>query len=413
MNDGTSDHGWDELALHYEPPPVGEIDPSFIYLSPTVMERSDFEATDSYEEPVEPRVQTFDFAQPRRETQASAAEFVTDISNRLNRLNDVYDKIFEIISAKRYRAGTMKQTQFEENRELFRPLLQAQIEAGEPLQFVLPSFPYKFANPVKVTGKSPDMAEVLCLSQLYEICLALGQVYEPGVRFIIISDGQLYQSMFGISVYEAINYREQVEQMIVNLGYDDHIDLVDMVDLISQHQSSFDQIKGKLRPVFDQWWEANPQNERRASLIKSSASNINSAGEITNDLVQLATKDITHATDEDEALTNFKKVRASVSERSQDAAFEFALVLYTLRELDLVARCYSEAVRATVHPKPKQWGLHLVNQTTRVFPWQGVAHRAVNGRWTVKYEFEVLRRRAVPVHLEGMMFPFYYEEASS
>jgi hypothetical protein len=106
-----------------------------------------------------------------------------------------------------------------------------------------------------------------------------------------------------------------------------------------------------------------------------------------------------------------ERVRRSVRERTEEAAFEFALTLYTLKELDLVATAYPGAVRATVHPKPEQWGLHLVNEHTQVFPWQGVAYKPKEGKWTVKYEFDVLRRRAVPVHIEGDMFPFYSEES--
>lgn len=395
----------------YEPPTVDQIDPSFVYLSPTVMERSDFEAQDTYREPVEPKVlDEFDFSAVKRETIVAAEAFVDEISNRLNRMDSDYEKAFEIISAKRYRAGTVSQTRFEDNKELFRPTLQSHIDARTPLQFVLPSFPYKFANPVKVARKSPDMAEVLCLSQLYEACHSLGRIYEPGARFTIISDGQLYQSMFGITVYEAINYRDQVREMISALGYDDLVDIVDMVDLVDTQRDRFELVKGKLLPVFGEWWDTHPDDERRASLIKSSAPNINTAGEVSHDLVQLATKDIAHATDAEDTLENFEKVRASVRERTEQAAFDFALVLYTLRELDLVSKCYPQAIRATVHPKPEQWGIHLVNRHTRVFPWQGVACKAEGGRWTVRYEFDAMRRGAVPVHIGGEMFPFYYDE---
>ncbi len=68
-----------------------------------------------------------------------------------------------------------------------------------------------------------------------------------------------------------------------------------------------------------------------------------------------------------------------------------------------------------MHPKPTQWGLHLVNRESRVFPWQGVAFRKAGGQWRLKYEFEVRRNRAVPVHLRGEdeMFPFYYEHAEA
>ncbi len=396
----------------YRPPAVDEIDPSFIYLSPTVMKTSEFEALDDYDDPVEPGViDSFDYAKPRADTIARAETFVRGVGNRLARLPTVYDRVFAIMEAKRYRAGTMTQTRFAENKELFRPILERRINEGAPLEFVLPSFPYKFSNPVKVARKAPDMAEILCLSQLYEICKALSSVYEGGARFVIISDGHLYHKMFGISEYEAVEFRDQIKEMISLLGFDESIDVVDMQDLIRFEQERYNEIRHELEPLFRQWWEQNPENERVQSLVKSSAPNINTAGEVTHDLVQMATKDILHATDEDETLKNFQKVRDRVRDRSEDGAFEFALTLYTLKELGLVERFYPQAIRATVHPKPAQWGIHLVNRQTRVFPWQGVAvHKASKDRWTVKYEFEAIRRRATPIHIKGELFPFYYEE---
>lgn len=404
----------EDRADAYDPPEVDALDPSFIFLSPTLLQREDFEAQGDYQDPPEPKViQSFDWAAQKQATVEAAEEFVDAIRSRLDRADDMYDKVFEIMSSKRYRAGTKKKTRFDDNRDLFRPTVTAHIDAGTPIEFVLPSFPYKFANPVKVARKRPDMAEVLCLSQLYEICCSIGLVYEPGVRFIIISDGSLYQSIFGITQHEADTFRELCVEMIHQLGYDDHLEMVDMEhDLIEPVRSAFDAVRDRMRPVLAEWWEKNPESERRASLISSSSPNINTDGQVSHDLVKMATKNIMSDDDEEEVLDQFEQVRTNVRERAEKAAFEFALVLYTLKELDLVATAYPEAIRATVHPKPGQWGLHLVNEHTQVFPWQGVAYKAASGRWTVKYEFDVLRRRAVPVHLEGDMFPFYYEEAA-
>ena len=97
--------------------------------------------------------------------------------------------------SKRFRAGTVKQTRFEDNRELFRPLVERHVEAGTPLELVMPSFPFKHRNPVKVGRRSPDMAEVLCLCRLREASLALRRVHEPGARFVVVSDGLVYRTL--------------------------------------------------------------------------------------------------------------------------------------------------------------------------------------------------------------------------
>lgn len=395
----------------YRTPSVEEIDPSFIHMHPAVMERSDFEALEEYVEPVEPRVlESFDYRAQVGATVEIAEEFVAAVRGRLHRHETVYDRVFDIIRSKRFRAGTVTQTRFDENKELFRPIVEEHIAEGSPLEFVLPSFPFKHNNPVKVGRRSPDMAEVLCLCRLHEICHAMSRVYEPGARFTIIADGLVYRDMFAITDHEARSYRDRAQAMVGELGFADTIEVTDMEYLIDSRREVFDFVSERLRPVFGEWWRGHPEDLRRASLIQASTANLNTAESVTQDLVQMATKDVLLGTDDD-ALASLETIKAQTVERAEQGAFEFALFLYVLSEIDLVPSCYPGAVRATVHPKPGQWGLHLVNRESRVFPWQGVAYRNENGQWRIKYELEMKRDRATPVHVRGddEMFPFYYE----
>lgn len=398
----------------YEPPTVEEIDPSFIHMNPAVMERSDFEVPDRYHETIEPRVvDKFDYGAEAAHATERAASFIDTIRPKLDKHESSYERIFQIMRSKRVRAGTVAATRFDDNSELFRPAVQRQIDDGSPLEFVLPSYPFKHKNPAKVSRRSPDMAEVLCLCRLYEICHAIRLVYGPGAKCVIISDGLVYRGMLGVTRHETISYRERVKEMIKQLGFDDALEVIDMDDLVDSRRGLFDHVERRLRPVFAEWWRTHPENLRRASLISASAANINTAESVTHDLVQMATRDAVLGTHGQDMLEHFETVRSKTVERAERAAFEFALFLYVLKEIGLVESCFPRAVRATVHPKPGQWGLHLVNRETRVFPWQGVACRKADGQWRIRYEFEMVRERATPVHVRGDddMFPFYYEQS--
>lgn len=387
-----------------------EINPDFIQLSPTIMTPSDFNALDSYYEPVEPKVlDEIDYGAQKDYTIQYAHAFLERAKTQLSKCPTLYDKLFFIMRSGYFRKGTIEQTQFDANKELFRPLIEAHLQMGTPIEFVLPAFPFKFPNPIKVSRRSPDMAEILCLSRLYEICVTIQAIYEPGARFIIISDGQVYQPMFATTLYEALHYRQVIKSMIRRLGYDHKLELVDMYDVVLSKQDLFKPVNDGLRHSFKAWWESNPDNPRRRYLLKTAAANIDLSRSITHDLIQVATHDILLDLDVQSATANLRKIRERIYQRADKAAFEFALFLYTLREIDLVGCCYPRAVRATVHPKPGQWGPHLVNRKSRIFPWQGVAYRENSGEWKIKYEFEAVRRKAVPVHLQGDMFPFYYE----
>lgn len=401
-----------ELAARLESLRAEDLDPDFIHLSPTVLERSSLEALDTYQDPVEPMaLHDFDDAAPRREAVRDADQLLERMREDFDECDSVEDKILRLMSLQRFRAGTMRQTRFEETKEAFRPTVEQHVRDGTPVRFVLPAFPYKFANPVKVERKSPDMAEVLCLSQLYQFCYLVSCVHPPGAVLTIIADGQLYNQMFALTMHEAVTYREQVADMIKRLGYDDMVEIVDMQDVVEAERAGFDFTYAKLRPVFTEWWRRNQDDDRRASVIRSSGPNMRTCDQVTDDLVNLVTLDILHDVDDAELLDNVRKVRRRVADRAETAAFEYALVRFVMSEFDMVGSQYPDAIRATVHPKPGQWGIHLVNDKTQVFPWQGVAYRKQDGGWRVKYRAEVLREQATPVHLGDDLYPFYYQKS--
>lgn len=113
-----------------------------------------------------------------------------------------------------------------------------------------------------------------------------------------------------------------------------------------------------------------------------------------------------------DATAQASRLLAEIQDQADTAAFDFALTLCALKAINAVAAFFPYDLRATVHPKPGQWGLHLVNNKTRVFPWQGVAFKKNTGEWRVYTEADAIRRRAVPVHLQADPHPFYYQAAS-
>ncbi len=57
----------------------------------------------------------------------------------------------------------------------------------------LPAFPFKSPNTsTKVLGRLPDKAEEFALAHLNGLCAAIGDVYPPGAKLMIISDGLVY-----------------------------------------------------------------------------------------------------------------------------------------------------------------------------------------------------------------------------
>lgn len=75
----------------------------------------------------------------------------------------------------------------------FLSVINGFVMTDKPVDMCLPGFPFKSANKVnKVLGFLPDKAEELALQRLDTMCLRIRDIYSPGARITIISDGIVY-----------------------------------------------------------------------------------------------------------------------------------------------------------------------------------------------------------------------------
>jgi hypothetical protein len=81
----------------------------------------------------------------------------------------------------------------EAGRPAFLSVIAKFVAAEERVDMCLPAFPFKSANKVhKVFGVLPDKSEEIALDRLNSMCIRIGQIYKPGARCTIISDGLVY-----------------------------------------------------------------------------------------------------------------------------------------------------------------------------------------------------------------------------
>lgn len=81
-----------------------------------------------------------------------------------------------------------------ESNTKFLEHIAASISNGrQPIRMCLPAFPFKSPNTAtKVLGRLPDKAEEFALAHLHGMCAAIQDIYEPGAKLTIISDGLVY-----------------------------------------------------------------------------------------------------------------------------------------------------------------------------------------------------------------------------
>lgn len=114
---------------------------------------------------------------------ASVPSGMEDTSNKI--LKIIYEHALNKFddSKERLAAGTVN----------FLTSIDRFVQAGERVETCLPAFPFKSANKVyKVLGSLPDKAEELALQRLNHMCARIKDVYKPGARVTIISDGITY-----------------------------------------------------------------------------------------------------------------------------------------------------------------------------------------------------------------------------
>ena len=75
----------------------------------------------------------------------------------------------------------------------FLPLVEAYVVKDQPVQMVLPAFPFKSPNRKdKTLGSLPDLGEELALMHLNGLCASISEIYSHGANVVITSDGLVY-----------------------------------------------------------------------------------------------------------------------------------------------------------------------------------------------------------------------------
>lgn len=80
-----------------------------------------------------------------------------------------------------------------EGRLGFLSQIYRKVKARAQIRMCLPAFPFKSPNTRdKVLSRLPDKAEEFSLANLNGLCSAIKDLYEPGAKLTIISDGLVY-----------------------------------------------------------------------------------------------------------------------------------------------------------------------------------------------------------------------------
>ena len=127
-------------------------------------------------------------------------------------------------------AGTCAENPCDQCLAIHLPKVRRWIASGEPVHFLLPAFPAKSPNTKKVLGRLPDMAEELALEYLENVCAELKQLYSPGARISICSDGRVFSDLVGVADEDVTIYAVEIKRLLERVDAQS-LDFFSMEDL--------------------------------------------------------------------------------------------------------------------------------------------------------------------------------------
>ncbi|WP_408288490.1 L-tyrosine/L-tryptophan isonitrile synthase family protein [Paraburkholderia aspalathi] len=301
----------------------------------------------------------------------------------------------EIISIRRrypeYRTGAGFHSEVGQIHATQLGRIRAFVDAQRPVEFILPAFPSKSPNLNKVLGRFPDMAEKLSISFLNELCQRIQQLYPPGAKLTICSDGRVFGDLIRVADHDISSYQNALRQIISDL-HADHLATYNLENFrqFSDRASTFDEMRQLLVDEY-----ADP-----AEVIKQKL--------VSNQEGTLLYRAITRFMLEDGLTPNYHGSKAALQKDSKIRAL--GVIQRSWAWGTLLDTQFPDAIRLSIHPQPPaslKIGIHMMpTHDNWLTPWHGVAVN-LGGHFMLmkRHEAELLGGRIVmrdrrPSHFE-------------
>jgi pyoverdine/dityrosine biosynthesis protein Dit1 len=256
-------------------------------------------------------------------------------------------------------------------------------EKDLPIKMLLVGFPFKSSNQEKkVLGYLPDMAERKSLEYLQKILDEIKQVYAPGAKILIFTDGISFAEFFGIPFDHVIAYEHGLKQLVQDLP---DISIFSSDDMLRRQQLSsvHDIIK-----LIDQYGPSDEQFRDEHNSIPETP-------------LKRFTLELDHP--------QGKRL-------IEEYGFDNIVMKLLAREMRLrnyIAQEFPahEFFRLTVHFCPdvtKKFGIRL-SPTSDITPYHGVLLQENSGAWTIHFRKDVdLQKYRLDTHLvNGLTCPYF------
>ncbi|GMV22070.1 MAG: hypothetical protein AMXMBFR57_20190 [Acidimicrobiia bacterium] len=254
------------------------------------------------------------------------------------------------------------------------------IAAQERLLFVLLGFPFKDQNRFRVDGDAdqPDLGEIAFLLRLYRAVQAIYQLHTYGADILVLTDGRLYQEVFGVPAAKVDRYAEILKAYRSSLNLQGAVSFISLKDLVDRASVAADgeaetsgakAVQLRIRERVEVLVRSEPSLRVPFECLVSGMKWNHESRELLHDATpDGAWKVLTGPREEvDPSLV---EQWDDLHKKASEAALSYLSTNLMLRWLDLVRLYFPDAIRCTIHAKP---GQICLTRTNAAFPWNGVA----------------------------------------
>ncbi len=251
----------------------------------------------------------------------------------------------------------------------FLPIILQAVKNNRPLHCVLPAFPGKSPNPEKVLGFLPDLGEELALDFLNNLCELISQIYPPGMKIILCSDGRVFSDIVGIKEQYVTAYQLGLMDIIQRKSLK-NITTYNLDDYY-EDDYNFGQMRDELMKRFGQSLDFLKDKIKRGSEVSAKPDE-----KTANRLY----RGITRFLFEDASFQTQLKSRTQIQKESKVKAYE--LIRRSNAWSELLQSVFPNALRLSIHPQAcgsTKLGIVLIGNESWLTPWHGVIGKTHQG----------------------------------
>lgn len=266
------------------------------------------------------------------------------------------------------------------------------IEQGEPIEITLLAVPFKTGNPLKVRHTHPDLGECAFLMHLGEICKLVEEIYRPGVRFIVLAEGQCLAKIMGVARGEALKYCDGHKKLVRELGLGKCVVVKDLFDDVVAKVLGFEKKMQANKTLIEKRFKSRDAQivEQVLKTLPTIQSSLNRRNLTVEDACRLY-------------------LHPSLALQKEALGKTFVYLAFHKTRYDTLAleKAFPDSLRATLTPRPGRLGIVPVNKKTALFPHHGVGVIRKDKTVTVMYEYDIRRMGNFrEVFLEDRLFCF-------